>query len=159
LESGQANLANKQYDAAVVALTEALKLNPGNPAATKLRDEAEKARAAAAGSAEAVAEAKKKAEAYQKVMNEGRLALTGRQYDAAIKAFAEAQKLLPGDQSSANFLKDAQKAKADADAAIAAEAKRRAEEVQRAADVQKALNAGRAALAAKDLKAAADAFA
>lgn len=159
LESGEASLKNKQYDAAVIALSEALNLKPGDKKALALRATAENERKAAGASAEALAQAKKKGEAYQRVMSEGRLALSNRQYDAAIKAFGEAQKLLPGDTESANFLKDAQKAKADAATGAAAEAKRRAEELQRTAQVKKALSDGRSALAAGNLKAAADAFA
>jgi tetratricopeptide (TPR) repeat protein len=159
LESGQANLANKRYEAAVLALNEALKLKPGDPAALQARDQAEKARQQAAGSAKTAEADRQKAAAYQKAMSDGRLALTGRQFDAAIKAFSEAQKLQPGDHASAGFLKDAQKAKADLESARAADARRRAEEAQRAASVQKALGDGRSALAAGNLKGAAEAFA
>src|SRR5207248_11221544 len=116
--------------------------------ATQARASAQKALQQAGVSAKTAEENRKRAEAYQKAMKDGRLALGSRQFDAAIQAFSEAQTLLPGDQASANFLKDARKAKDDAQAAVAAEAKRRAEETQRAAGVQKALTEGRAALAA-----------
>ncbi|HYT87847.1 MAG TPA: hypothetical protein VEL76_03935 [Gemmataceae bacterium] len=158
LESGQANLANKQYDAAVLSLTEALKVKPGDPTALQAKAQAEKLRQQTGTDALAAAKAKQQADAYQKAMSAGRLALQGKQYDAAIKSFSEAQTLLPGDQSSANFLKDAQKAQTDAAAVLAAQAKQRADEVQRAASLQKALSDGRAALATGNLKGAADAF-
>jgi tetratricopeptide (TPR) repeat protein len=158
LESGQENLANKKYEAAVLALNEALKLKPGDPAALQARDQAEKARQQVASSAKNAEAERQKAAAYQKAISDGRLALNGRQFDVAIKAFTEAQRLQPGDAASAGFLKDAQKAKTDADAARAAEAKRRADEAQRAASLQRALNEGRAALAAGNLKGASDAL-
>src|SRR5262249_40590997 len=103
LRDGQNNLAQKHYDAAVRHPTQALKPNPGDPAATKALQAAEKGRADAAKTADQLAEAKKKAEAYQKAMSDGRLALQGKHYDAAIQAFEQAQKLLPGDQASLNF--------------------------------------------------------
>jgi tetratricopeptide (TPR) repeat protein len=159
LESGQANLAGKKYDAAVLALDEALKLKPGDPAALQARASAQKALQQAGVDAKAAEANRQKAAAYQKALNDGRLALGARQFDAAIQAFSEAQKLLPGDQASANFLKDARKAKDDAQAAVAAEAKRRAEEAQRAASLQKALGEGRAALAAGNLQGASVALA
>ncbi len=159
LESGQANLANKRYDAAVLALNEALKLKPGDPSASQARAQAEKARQQAALDAGAAAEGKRKAEAYQKAMGEGRVALSGRQYDAAIKAFSAAQKQQPGDQASTAFLREAQKGRDGAQAALAAEAKKRADEAQRAVNVQKAVAAGRTALAAGNMQGAADAFA
>ncbi|MCI0464360.1 MAG: tetratricopeptide repeat protein [Gemmataceae bacterium] len=158
LDAGQANLANKQYDAAVLTLDEAMKLKPGDPTALQARAQADKARQQAKSDARTSAEAKRKADAYQKAMGEGRAALSSRQFDSAIKAFGEAQTLLPGDQSSATFLKEAQKAKTDSAAALAAEAKKRADDAQRTANLQKALTAGRAALAAGNLQGAASAF-
>jgi tetratricopeptide (TPR) repeat protein len=159
VQDGQDNLAKRQYDAAVVNLTEALKLNPGDPAATKALQQAEKARAGTVKTPDQVAEAKKKADAYQKYMTDGRLALQGKQYDAAIQAFDTAQKLLPGDQTSLNFLKDARKAKDDAGLAAVAAAKKKADDLQRQHDAQKALAEVRAALAGKKLDAAAKALA
>lgn len=156
LEAGQANLANKKFDAAVLTLTEALKLDPTNARALQLKGEAEKARQQSGAD---VAEAKKRADLYQKAMSDGRYALQSKQYDAAIKAFGEAQKLLPDDRSSADFLKDAQKAKTDAQTVLAAEAKKRADEVQRSAELKRALDQARAGLAAKDLKTASAAVA
>src|SRR5262249_30372143 len=140
LRDGQDNLAKKHYDAAVVNLTEALKLNPGDPAATKALQAAEKGRADAAKTADQLAEAKEKAEAYQKAMSDGRLALQGKHYDAAIQAFEQAQKLLPGDQASLNFAQEARKAKDEARAAEVAAAKKRADDLQRQLDGRKALD-------------------
>ncbi|MCI0683416.1 MAG: hypothetical protein L0Y71_15030 [Gemmataceae bacterium] len=159
LQSGRANLKAKQYDAAAVALTEALKLNPGDAAATAALKDAEAGRKKPAVDAKAAAAAKQKTEAYQKLIGDGRLALETKRYDDAIKSFSAAQKLLPGDQTSAGYLKEAQQAKSESVAAVAAAAKKRAEEIQRKSDVRRALTQGRTALAAKDLGAAAKAFA
>jgi tetratricopeptide (TPR) repeat protein len=151
LDGGKANLAAKQYESAVVALREAVKLKPGDKDAADALQQAEKGLADAKLDAE---QTRKKQESYQKLMGDGRTALAARQYDAAIQAFTEAGALLPGDKSAAGFLADARKAKGDADAVRDAEAKKREQEQQRAAAVQKALTQFRAALAVKDLDAA-----
>src|SRR5262249_46825852 len=108
---------------------------------------------------QAKAAAQQRTEEYQKWMGEGRVALAARQWDAAIKAYREAQRVLPGDFSSAAFLKDAEKHKSDEAAAVTAQARKRDEERRRAGEVQKALTAGRTALAAHNLDAASKAFA
>ena len=159
LDGGKANLAAKKYDAAAVALKEAVRLKPDDKDAAAALQQAEKGQADAVRTEEQLAQAKKNADAYQKRMTDGRAALAAKQYDAAVSAFSEAQKLLPGDASSADFLQRAGKAKADADAATAEAAKKHDEEQQRVAAVQKSLAQGRAALAAHDLDAAAKAIA
>jgi tetratricopeptide (TPR) repeat protein len=159
LKSGKANLDQKQYDAAVANLTEAVKLSPGNSEARAALKQAEEGRAKAPSNPQAQVEAKQKLAAYQKLMGDGRLALTGKRYEDAIRAFSEAQKQLPGDQASKDFLADAQKGKQAADDALALAAKQWIEEKKRADDVQKALAQGRTALAGRDLDAAAKAFA
>src|SRR5262245_30052711 len=158
LDSGKANLANKQFDAAKLALTQALVLKPGDPDATTSLQAVDKALSTVKLDAGAKEAAEKKAASYQKFMDEGRLALSTKRVDDAIRAFSAAQKLVPGDKASQGFLLDAQKAKQDADAAAALAAQKQAEEVKRAAALQKALTDGRAALAAKNLDAAAKAF-
>lgn len=151
LKSGQENLANKQYEAAVAMLKEAVKLNPTDKTAALALQQAEKARDVAVTDKAA---AKARAEAYQKHMNDGQLALASKRYADAIKAFSNAQQVLPGDKASSAFLLEAQNEKKTADAAIALATKQRAEEAKKAADLQKALTQGRAALAANDLTAA-----
>ena len=91
-------------------------------------------------------------------MNDGRTALAGKRYDDAIAAFTAAQKVLPGDRTSADLLKDAQKAKTDDAARIAAAAQQRAAAAQRAVDLKKSLDQGRAALGSGNLDAAGKAF-
>jgi tetratricopeptide (TPR) repeat protein/predicted small lipoprotein YifL len=162
LKSGHENVKAKQYDAAVATLNAALKLKPGDPAARAALDAAQdghkKLAATKAADAKAEAAAKQKTEAYQKLLTDGRLALQAKRYDDAIGSFAQAQKLLPGDKTSADFLKDARDAKAESEAAVAAAAKKRADELQRAAELQKSLTAGRTAMASKDFAAAAKAL-
>jgi tetratricopeptide (TPR) repeat protein len=151
-----------------VALGEALKLRPGDAAASAALQDAEAGRKKTAASAQAAEAAKKKTEAYQKLIGDGRQALEAKRYDEAIKAFGDAQKLLPGDQTSAGYLKDAQQAKADATAAVAAAAKKQAEEAQKAAvaaaiakrdnDFRNAMIAGQQAMQAKNYKEAVQSY-
>jgi tetratricopeptide (TPR) repeat protein len=159
LDSGKANLANKQYDAAKFALNQALVLDPGNTAAASALKEVEKALNAQGLDAKAKAEAARKADSFQKYLSEGRLALSSQRYDDAIQSFTAAQKVLPGDQTSVDFLKEAQKGKQDMLASATAAAKKRADELKLAADVKKALDDGRTALAAKKLDDAGRSFA
>ncbi|MCI0378933.1 MAG: tetratricopeptide repeat protein [Gemmataceae bacterium] len=151
LKSGQENLTGKQYDAAVLSLTEALRLSPDDATAKDLLARAQKGQQSVVADAKSKEEAKKKAEAYQKLFTDGRLALQAKRYDDAIQAFSQAQKILPGDKAAQDFLSDAQAKKKAAEDAVAAEAKKRAEDLQRAADVKKHLDQARTALAANKL--------
>lgn len=158
LDSGKTNLANKQYDAAKLALAQALVLQPGDPEATAALQTVDKALSGGVLDAKAKAEAQRKATAYQKHMDDGRLALSTKRYDQAIKAFTSAQSILPGDKTSQNELQEAQKARTEAANAAALAVKKKIEEKQRATEVSKAIGDGRAALAAKNLDAAAKSF-
>lgn len=155
LKSGQANMAAKQYDAAVANLTEAVKLSPGDATAVAALKQAEKARAGTAPDPAA----QKNLAAYQKHISDGRFAMTGKRYDEAIKAFSEAQKLLPSDQAAKDLLGEAQKGKKDAADTLVVAAQKQAEALKRSQDVQKALALGRTALTGRDLAGAAKAFA
>jgi colicin import membrane protein len=139
--------------------------------AQEARDQAvnmHKAQAAAAQKAAEQAEAKRKADTFQKWMTDGRQALAGKRYDAAIQAFHEAQKLQPADPSVAAALKEAEAARQAAGAAQAAAAQQAAAQAeaarkkqaddQRAAQVNQLLTAGRNALNARQFDAAAKAF-
>jgi tetratricopeptide (TPR) repeat protein len=150
LKSGQANLAAKHYDAAAANFTEALKLSPGDATATAALKQAEQARVGSATDAKTQAEAKQKQAAYQKHLADGRLALTGKRYDDAIKSFSAAQKVLPGDHASQDFLAEAQKAKKDAADALTAAAQKRTDEQTKQASYQAALLAGQKAHAARN---------
>jgi tetratricopeptide (TPR) repeat protein len=154
LNGGKANLAAKHYDAAVVSLKEAVRMKPADKDAAAALQTAESAHAETAKTEEQQAQANRTADAYQKAMIDGRAALAAKQYDAAAASFGEAQKLAPGDASSAQFMKQAASAKAGAAALAAEAARKRADDQQRAAAVQKSLAESRAAMAARDLETA-----
>jgi tetratricopeptide (TPR) repeat protein len=187
MKEGNTALAAKQFDAAIKSFTQATKTLPGNAEATtalsraeqardqnsvqvrRQQEEAQKAQAAAAQQAAAQAEAKRKADTFQKWMTDGRQALAAKRYDAAIQAFREAQKLQPADPGGAAALREAEAAKQAAGATpapgqqqVAAQAeaarKKKQEEDQRAAQVKQLLTAGRNALNARQFDAAAKAF-
>jgi tetratricopeptide (TPR) repeat protein len=152
LADGKANLDARQYDAAVEALTEALRLHPKDADAEKALADAKK------GQAGQDADAKKKAAAYLKLMDDGKVALAAGKYADAVKSFEEAQKLFPKDPSSADLLKEATAAR-DKDKTDLAQKAKEAEEARWKADkVAKALERGRAALKSGDLKAASEAI-
>lgn len=120
LKNGQANLANKQYDAAVANLTEATKLNPTDATAQAALKKALQARDASLTDVKGQAAAKLKTATYQKLLADGRRALDGRRYAEAIKAFSDAQTIFPGDQTAKDYLQEAQSARKAAEAAAAA---------------------------------------
>ncbi|HLW67704.1 MAG TPA: hypothetical protein VKS79_20475, partial [Gemmataceae bacterium] len=148
LDSGKANLAKKNYPAAVLSLTEASKLFPNN---AEVKATLAEAQTGLAGDAQAKAELQGKADLYQKLMADGRLALKLKQYDKAADAFRGALRLLPEDQAADALLKNALKAKADADAAIA----NQQQAARKMADFNNALTKAKAALAAGKLDEAA----
>ncbi|HBI41343.1 MAG TPA: hypothetical protein DDY78_00610, partial [Planctomycetales bacterium] len=154
LDGGKANLAAKHYDAAVVSLKEAVRMKPADKEAIAALQAAATAHAEIAKTEEQQAQAKITADAYQKQMIDGRAAMAAKQYDAAAASFGEAQKLLPGDASSGEFMKQVASAKAAAAAIVAEAARKRANDQQRTAAVQNALAQSRAAMAARDLEAA-----
>lgn len=108
LESGKVNLRARKYDAAVLALAEALRLFPNDEDAKAAHAEA---LAKLEGDANAKAGVQRKAAEYQKLMADGRRAQSAKQYDKALEAFRAAQRLLPGDQAAAQFAQDALAAK------------------------------------------------
>lgn len=150
VKSGRDNLAAKQFEAAVANLGEALKLNPTDASVQADLKLAEKGRDASLTDAKALAAAKLRAESYQKLVSEGQLALDSKRFGDAIQKFTEAQKLLPGDKASQDYLKEALAAKKSAEDSALAAAKQRADDMKKAADLKTALTQGRTALAAKD---------
>lgn len=168
LGDGWAALKAGKLDAAFKAFTDAKKLAPSNVDVLAGLAEAEQAREEAAArtrrqqeDARVQAEAKKRAGEFDQWMRQGRTALAAKQYDPAIQAFREAQKINPKDQASAALLKDAEKAKADAAAAAAAQARqaeeaarKKKEEEQRTEQVRQLVAEGRAHLQAGRLDAA-----
>lgn len=163
LTAGQANLANRQYDAAVLSLNEALKLRPGDAAATLARDQAEKARAQTATDAlkqkqadaqraeqaRLAAERAKKQAAYQAALHAGQAALAARRHDEAVRALTEANRLNPADQGVVNLLNQARTGQQQARAAQDAETQRRAAEQRRQAEFARLLALGQQATAGK----------
>ena len=150
VESGRANLAAKQFEAAVANLTEAVRLNPTDAAVQLDLKRAIAGRDAALKDANAQAAAKLRADQYQKLMTDGQAALDSKRFGDAIKAFTAAQTLLPGDLASKNLIQEAQTAKKATDDAVALAAKQRADTLRKAKEVEKLLTSGRLALAAKD---------
>ncbi|MSU79602.1 MAG: tetratricopeptide repeat protein [Gemmataceae bacterium] len=158
LKSGQANIAAKQFEAAVANLTEAASLDPVNPAIATDLKRAIAGRDGQFADAKAQAAAKERAVAYQKWLGEGRSAMASKRYPEAIKAFTEAQKVLPGDKTSKDYLLDAQTAKQAAEDAVVTAAKARAEELRKVGALQKSLALGRGLLTKNDLTGAAKAL-
>lgn len=134
LAEGQKALEAGKHEAALAAFTQARALAPDNLDVLTALTKAEQARD------RALAEARKKSEdakakeqlqqttaAYQKWIQQGRLALDAQRYDDAIAAFGQAQKVVPGDKAAGDFLKDAQLKKQAAQDASAAQAKKKEE--------------------------------
>ncbi|HEV3205039.1 MAG TPA: hypothetical protein VGY77_11675, partial [Gemmataceae bacterium] len=116
LSTGRMALNSRQFDAAAKAFADAGKLAPGDPElARALQDLDQARRAAALADAELKkrmeAESKNRQAAYQAAMNAGRQALGAKQFDDAVRSFAEAGRLQPGDAAAAALLKDVDKAR------------------------------------------------
>jgi tetratricopeptide (TPR) repeat protein len=111
--------AAKKYEAAIKAANEALSLKPKDAAATKILNDSQKALDDAKAAA---MEAEKKQQAYAAAIKKGRAAMAAKKYDDAIAAFNDALKADPGDPTATALLKQAR----DAQAAMAADAKRKA---------------------------------
>src|SRR5262249_18741092 len=92
---------------------------------------------------------KKKQAEFQALVNKGRQALAARRYDEALQAFADADRLLPGDPSLAALKKDAEKGKADTKAAQDAEAKKKEKEKRQRAEDQRLMTAAQTAMAGR----------
>jgi tetratricopeptide (TPR) repeat protein len=120
MKEAQAALAAKRYDAAAKAYADALKVMPGDGAATKghrealaLQQAADKAKAETQTRMEAEArkkeEEKKRLADYGRLMTQGQTAISARKYDDAVKAYGDALKLMPGDPVATRALADANK--------------------------------------------------
>lgn len=148
---GQQNLKAKQYDAAIVAFNDALRVAPDNAAAKAGLADAQAAQAAMLKDDTSKAEAKKKRDEYDRLMRQGRAALNLKHYGDALGFFQKAQDTLPGDATSAQLIQDVTKQRQDMEAATTAKT--------RAAELSSAVAAGRTALKANrldDAQAAAD---
>jgi len=136
--AGQENLKAKQYDAALVAFADALKLDAANAEAKAGLQQAQAGLGSTKLDAAAQVEAKKKRDAYETAIRQGRAALNLKQYAEALASFQKAQEFLPGDAASAELIKEATRLKGDAESTIGAQKK--------AAELTQAIAAGRAAL-------------
>jgi tetratricopeptide (TPR) repeat protein len=121
MTQAQAALTAKRYDEAAKAFAGALKLMPGDAAATKGQRDAlalqqAAARAKADAEARMAAEARKKEEEkkrqadYSRLMTQGQTAMTAKKHEEAVKAYTEALKLMPNDPAATRALADANKA-------------------------------------------------
>ena len=147
MSAAQTAMVAKKYDDAIARATEALRVKPGDAAATHLLTEAKKADAAADAAA---MEAKKKDEAYRQNLQDATAALSARKYDVAVREAKEALAIKPGDPTATRVLTDAQKAQAAANSAAT-------ENTQKEA-YDKAMQAGRTAYAARKFDEAMAAF-
>jgi tetratricopeptide (TPR) repeat protein len=132
LNAGQAQLAAGHYDEAAKSYQEVLRSDPRNAEALAALREIDKARAA-----DGAAMKKRRAD-YDLAMDAGRGAMKNRNYPGAINAFTEALRLMPGDRDATALLKEAQRLRDEAAAAVL-----RGEEFKRL------LTQGQAAMAAR----------
>jgi tetratricopeptide (TPR) repeat protein len=145
LAAGDRNLKAKQYDAAVVSFTDALKLDPQNA------DARAGLATAQANTKTSTAEGQQKRADYEQAMKQGRAAMSLKQYGDALVAFRKAQTILPGDAASIDAMTEASKLQTTAEKTSVANQSR--------LELNQALNDGRAALRSQkldDAQAAAD---
>ena len=133
IQTGRIALAAKKYDEAIKDAQDALKLFPGDLAATALLKDAQ------VGKLGADADKKKQAD-YIAFIQAGRAALAAKKYDDAIKDAQDALKLFPGAPEALALVKDAQTGKAGVDAVAAM---RKAEYNRQMALAQQAMTAKR----------------
>jgi tetratricopeptide (TPR) repeat protein len=147
MSAAQTAFTAKKYDDAITKANEALRVKPGDAAATRLLNEAKKADAAAEAPA---MEAKKKDEAYRQNLQDATAAMSARKYDVAIREAKEALAIKPGDPAATRLLTDAQKALTAANTAAPEDRQKEA--------YDKAMQAGRTAYAARKFEDALAAF-
>jgi tetratricopeptide (TPR) repeat protein len=128
----EAALSGKRFAEAEKAYAEILELAPDDKAAQKGLIEA---RTGAAVQAAADEDQKKRQAEYDRLMADGRDALSGKRYADAVSAFSDAGKQKPGDEAARKALDEARAAQA------AAEVEKKAQ-----TDYQKVLDAGNNAL-------------
>jgi hypothetical protein len=138
MSAAQAAMTAKKYDDAVAKATDALRIKPGDAAATSLMNQAKRADAAADAAA---TEATKKDAAYRQNLQDATAALSARKYDVAIREAKEALTVKPGDPAATRILTDAQNAKAAGTAAAEADTHQEA--------YAQAMQAGRTAYGAR----------
>ena len=133
MTAGQKSLQAKDYAGAIKSAQQALQIMPNDAPASRLLQQAQQAH-----------DNSDKAQASIKLaLDAGQKAMTAKNYQAAVKAYKEAQTLSPNDATIRQHLKDAQQALADAQANVG---------------YQKAMNAGDAAMSFKKYDVAIGAF-
>jgi tetratricopeptide (TPR) repeat protein len=154
VENGKSNLAGKKYEAATVALREALKLKPGEPEAAALLKDAERHLAAIQADEAA---AKKRQADFQGLLQKGRQSLQAKRFEEAVQTLTAATKLIPEDPAGQDLLRQALKAQSDAKKAAEQAAAEAARQKQKA-DYDRAINAGQTALKNKNYQGAVASF-
>jgi tetratricopeptide (TPR) repeat protein len=172
LTQAQKALVEKRYDEAVADYHEADKLFHTDAVISGLKQAQDaKARAVAQATQDtarqkasldekksAEADQQKKTAAFQTALKSGREAMSLKKYDEAIKSFTEATRLMPNDVPTAALLRDAEKAKAAAQATADADTRKKEEAQKKAADYARLMKQGETALTAKRYEDAAKAF-
>ena len=105
MTAGRQALAAKNYPAAIAAFNDALKVMPGDKNATAALQKARDAETAA----KKQEEEKRRAE-FERLLKQGRTALSAKRYEEAVKAFDDAMKLQPTDTEAAKLLREAKQA-------------------------------------------------
>ena len=150
LVGAAANMDDQRFDAAVMSLRHALKLEPENAEAR-----AALAKALSRISDRDKADADKNQEIYDRLMADGRRALSSKRFEQAIQSFRSADQLSPGDKLALSLVEESSRAKSAEDDDLRQEAQQRANWAKKAADLAVALSSVRFALAAGQLHAAA----
>ncbi len=101
MTAGRTALGQKNFAAAVTQAEEALKLKPGDSAATTLKNDAQ-------GQIAAAKAAQEQAQKYDAAMTAGRTALGKKDYAVAVAQAEEALKLKPGDSAATTLKNEAQ---------------------------------------------------
>jgi tetratricopeptide (TPR) repeat protein len=143
---------NEDYQAAVDAYNEALRLMPGDNTATAWRDAAR----VLLDEELARRRAQERAVSYNRLMARGRTALKGKHYSDALEAFGEALKLRPDDAAALKGRREARQALELARKAPPSTLDPR--DRKRLADFKLAMDAGRAAARKRDYRAALNAY-
>jgi tetratricopeptide (TPR) repeat protein len=145
MSAGKAAMAKKNYQGAINAYTEALRLMKDDRAALAAKTEAERL-LADEKKRQAEEEKKKKEDAeFARLMTQGQAAMTAKKFADAVTAYTAAKKLKPTDAAASKGLADAEKAQAD-------EKKRQADEEKKKkddAEFARLMTQGQTAMAGK----------
>ena len=147
MADGRLALQNKHFDIAIQAFDQAQKIEPGDPTAAGLLQQAEKARADAQRDAAVAAEKQKIKVAFDQAIKQGQDLLAAKKYDDALKAFRLAGSYQPGDPTASSFIQQAEKARTDSSRDATAPAN--AEKLRTKVAYDQAIKQGQDLLAAK----------